>query len=167
MPESAREKLMQLTLCLPVRLNEKQILLGMKKRGFGSGKWNGFGGKLKENESLQQAAVRELLEETGLRTSKESLEKVGEFKFGFPKKKEWDQVVHVFVLRDWQGEPQESGEMRPEWFAFSEIPYESMWKDDEIWLPKVLEGKKLRAEFRFSEDNETIEEWKIKELDEF
>ena len=25
-----------------------QILLGLKKRGFGQGKWNGFGGKLEE-----------------------------------------------------------------------------------------------------------------------
>jgi len=25
---------------------EREILLGMKKRGFGFGKWNGFGGKV-------------------------------------------------------------------------------------------------------------------------
>lgn len=36
----------------------KQILLGMKKRGFGAGKWNGFGGKLEENESNEVGAKR-------------------------------------------------------------------------------------------------------------
>ena len=36
---------------LELILKQKKILLAMKKRGFGSGKWNGYGGKVKENES--------------------------------------------------------------------------------------------------------------------
>lgn len=152
-----------MTLCILIDYSNKKVLLGMKKRGFGKGKWNGFGGKLNGNESFRQAAVRELLEETGLRIQEEGLKKVGEFKVGFPNK-DWDQIIHVFVLRDWQGEPQESEEMKLKWFKFSEIPYESMWNIDEMWLPKVLEGKKLRAEFVFSEDNERIEKWSIEEI---
>jgi len=35
-----------------------EILLGMKKRGFGKGKWNGFGGKVEKNESIPAAAQR-------------------------------------------------------------------------------------------------------------
>ncbi len=42
-----------LTLCIPVR--EQRVLLGMKKRGFGSGKWNGFGGKVESGETLEEA----------------------------------------------------------------------------------------------------------------
>jgi 8-oxo-dGTP diphosphatase/2-hydroxy-dATP diphosphatase len=34
------------------------ILLGLKKRGFGEGKWNGFGGKIESGESVIQAAIR-------------------------------------------------------------------------------------------------------------
>lgn len=37
-----------LTLCI-VRKDSK-VLLGMKKRGFGEGCWNGFGGKVTEGE---------------------------------------------------------------------------------------------------------------------
>ena len=37
---------------------KNQILLGMKKRGFGSGKWNGFGGKVEPNETIEEAAKR-------------------------------------------------------------------------------------------------------------
>mgnify|MGYP001560708223 FL=1 len=33
-----------MTLCI-IHQHSK-ILLGMKKRGFGAGRWNGFGGKL-------------------------------------------------------------------------------------------------------------------------
>ena len=35
-----------------------QLLLGMKKRGFGAGKWNGFGGKVDPGETILQGAVR-------------------------------------------------------------------------------------------------------------
>ncbi|MDR0650832.1 MAG: NUDIX domain-containing protein [Candidatus Peribacteria bacterium] len=40
-----------------------QLLLAMKKRGFGVGKWSGPGGKVEEGESISQAAVREVEEE--------------------------------------------------------------------------------------------------------
>lgn len=43
-----------------------QILLGLKKRGFGMGKWNGFGGKVMESESITQGAIRELKEECNI-----------------------------------------------------------------------------------------------------
>eukprot|EP00056_Hartaetosiga_gracilis_P017259 m.6783 g.6783 ORF g.6783 m.6783 type:complete len:151 (-) comp5533_c0_seq1:454-906(-) len=42
--------------------DRKRILLGMKKRGFGKGKFNGFGGKLEKGETVEEAAVRELQE---------------------------------------------------------------------------------------------------------
>ncbi|HMS91425.1 MAG TPA: NUDIX domain-containing protein, partial [Candidatus Absconditabacterales bacterium] len=43
-----------------------QILLGMKKRGFGMGNRNGFGGKNHEGETIIQTALRELSEEAGI-----------------------------------------------------------------------------------------------------
>jgi len=48
------------TLCIVLKRNE--ILLGMKKRGFGKGKWNGFGGKVLRGETIEKAAKRELRE---------------------------------------------------------------------------------------------------------
>lgn len=46
-----------LTLTL-VRSGAGEILLGLKKRGFGEGKWNGFGGKVEPGETIPQAAAR-------------------------------------------------------------------------------------------------------------
>ena len=43
-----------------------KVLLGMKKRGFGVGKWNGFGGKVEAGETVVEAAAREVNEECGL-----------------------------------------------------------------------------------------------------
>ena len=58
------------TLCF-VRKDDK-ILLGMKKRGFGKGKYNGFGGKKEDNETIHDAAIRELREESGILTNVKS-----------------------------------------------------------------------------------------------
>lgn len=44
------------TLVLVVQ--PQRVLLGMKKRGFGAGLWNGFGGKVQPGESIEEAARR-------------------------------------------------------------------------------------------------------------
>jgi 8-oxo-dGTP diphosphatase / 2-hydroxy-dATP diphosphatase len=38
--------------------DNNKILLGLKKRGFGKGKWNGFGGKLEKDENIIECAKR-------------------------------------------------------------------------------------------------------------
>ena len=45
-----------LTLAFVRRPSE--ILLGFKKRGFGVGLWNGFGGKVEPGETIEAAAKR-------------------------------------------------------------------------------------------------------------
>nr|XP_053633034.1 oxidized purine nucleoside triphosphate hydrolase-like [Cherax quadricarinatus] len=35
-----------------------RLLLGYKKRGFGQGRWNAFGGKVEAGETPEEAAVR-------------------------------------------------------------------------------------------------------------
>ena len=159
------------TLCLLVKENQgsKEILLAMKKRGFGAGKWNGVGGKLdpqKGDRNVIDAAIRETEEEIGVKIKE--LEKVAVLNFYFPnvaKEKEWDQEVHVFLVKDWEGEPGETEEMAPKWFKKSEIPFKEMWADDELWLAYVLEGKKLKADFIFSTE-ETIDKHNIKFVEE-
>lgn len=56
---------------------KNQILLAMKKRGFGEGKWNGAGGKVDPGETIIQAASRELREETGINIIPEKMEARG------------------------------------------------------------------------------------------
>jgi len=145
--------MMQTTLCLLVR--EGEILLAMKKRGFGVGKWNGVGGKPdKGDKNILETAIRETEEEIGVKTN--NLEKVAVLTFYFPNKKEWDQDVHVYLAKDWNGEPTESEEMLPKWFKVNNLPFNDMWDDDKIWLPKILEGKKLKAEFTFDQEGKKI-----------
>jgi 8-oxo-dGTP diphosphatase/2-hydroxy-dATP diphosphatase len=58
-----------------------KVLLGKKKRGFGTGRWNGFGGKVEEGETIEESAKRETREEAGIDVS--DLEKVGIIEFEF------------------------------------------------------------------------------------
>mmetsp|Transcript_123408 Transcript_123408/g.394828 ORF Transcript_123408/g.394828 Transcript_123408/m.394828 type:complete len:208 (+) Transcript_123408:3-626(+) len=129
------ERVKVFTLVVVTTEDYSQVLLGMKKRGFGQGKWNGFGGKLEPGESVEAAAVRELREESGL--SARRMEKRGmvQQKFvGDPVALEF----HVFHVVDYDGELTESDEMAPKWFAVEDIPYAQMWRDDEEWYPFFL-----------------------------
>jgi 8-oxo-dGTP diphosphatase len=77
--------------------------------------------------------------------------------FVFPAKPSWNQKVYVFLARTWLGTPVERDEMRPAWFAVSQLPLERMWQDAAHWLPQVLSGQSLFKRFVFSQDNETVE----------
>ena len=143
---------------------DDKVLLGMKKRGFGVGKWNGFGGKLKEGEDIKTSMARELREEAGVNVLIEDLKEAGTLKFRFENNSDWDNYCHIFIATNWVGDPSESEEMLPRWYTITELPFDSMWVDDSHWLPLVLAGKKIEAEFLFNAEGENILNYKILEL---
>lgn len=148
------------TVSLPIR--KHQVLLGMKLRGFGEGKWNGFGGKVEPGETIEAAAQREIKEETGGMTAK-TIEKRGMITFDIEGK---DQLleVHFFQVLDWEGEPQASEEMRPQWFSINAIPFDQMWNEDKLWLPLLLAGKKFQGTCFYEADEHTIKSHTIQEV---
>ncbi len=149
-----------MTLCL-VR-EPGRVLLGMKKRGFGAGRWNGFGGKVGAGEEIVAATKRELLEEVGLTTT--AVKKVGVLDFKFAKEPGEIFQVHIFETNNVSGEPTESDEMKPQWFDLADIPFDQMWPDDRHWFPLFLSGKKFTGRFLFS-DGDVILEQELKVVD--
>lgn len=141
----------QATLCFLVDKANDSILLAMKKRGFGVGLWNGVGGKVQDNESIENAMKRETKEE--IEVDVIDYEKVGEIQFNFEDKSISGQNVHVYLARAWEGFPMETEEMKPQWFSINEIPYAQMWEDDKYWMPIILNGKFVKAKFKFSDEN--------------
>ena len=94
----------------------------------------------------------------------EHLDEIGEINFKFigdPVELE----VHVFQVisetifaeiffswtevSEWEGLEKETEEMRPQWFAESEIPFKQMWLDDELWYPHLLKNDKFKGYFLF------------------
>ena len=142
-----------------------RILLPMKKVGFGAGKYNGVGGKVETGESIVDGAVREVREEIAVSVSPGELKKVAELQFSFEPSKETVFHCHVFTCDAWSGVPSESEEMTPHWVALEDIPYKQMWVDDSYWLPLILSGKKIEAEFHFSEDGNQVLEHRISDTE--
>jgi len=141
-----------MTLCI-IHQHPK-VLLGMKKCGFGSGRWNGFGGKVLEGEEIEDAARRELSEEAGVEVG--NIEKYGVIDFEFDGNPEILEV-HIFKAGDFVGEPKESDEMRPQWFFVDEIPFKEMWPDDIYWVPLFLKGRKFKGKFKFGKGDSILE----------
>jgi 8-oxo-dGTP diphosphatase / 2-hydroxy-dATP diphosphatase len=133
-----------LTLAL-IRDGEK-LLLGRKKRGFGAGRWNGFGGKLAPGETIEQAAKREVTEECGLTV--EEMTKCAVVTFFLESRPDFLEV-HFFRVLRFSGTPRESDEMEPRWFPVANLPLKQMWADDTYWMPFFLRGECFEGEFYY------------------
>lgn len=158
---SAVKQIKLMTLAFPLRGDE--VLLGMKKNGFGAGRWNGFGGKVMAGEAIEAATRRELLEEAGIEAN--DIEKRAVHTFEFRD----DPVfleVHTFAVSNFSGIPRESEEMRPAWFKKSALPFAEMWPDDYLWLPGFLEGKTSRNWFLFK-DKDVLLDYRMESVRKF
>ena len=148
--------LRKVTLCYLID-KDGTVLIAMKKRGFGAGKWNGVGGKLAEGESVEEALIRETKEEIGVELK--SFRKTGIIRFYFSgeENNKFNQEAHVFTADSWEGEPMESEEMKPKWFSVKDIPLDGMWPDDRYWLKEALHGNYISASFLFDLDGNVKE----------
>jgi 8-oxo-dGTP diphosphatase len=153
------ETLIPTCLCLVTRETrdgERQVLLGHKKTGLGQGKIVGLGGHVEAGESAAEAAAREAEEESGIHVPLGALNRAAHITFLFPARPDWDMTVDVFTAAEFSGEPAESSEIRPEWFRRADLPFGRMWDDARQWLPRVLDGERLRATFSYAADNQTV-----------
>ena len=133
-----------------------EVLLGLKKSGFGAGKWVGLGGHVEEGEKPEAAAVREVHEESGLVVPADSLQHAASIEFRFPARPSWDQATDVFLTSAYHGEPAESDEVAPHWYGEHELPFGQMWDDARYWLPLVLAGEHVDVVITFADDCATV-----------
>jgi ADP-ribose pyrophosphatase YjhB (NUDIX family) len=132
-----------------------EILLAMKKRGFGAGRYNGVGGKIEADETIDKALIRECQEE--IEVTPAHYWKVAEHDFvQNTGEKPWRMYVHAYLCDKWEGDPVETEEMAPEWFNLRDIPYDTMWSGDNFWIPEVLAGKKISGVFSFDEQDDIL-----------
>jgi 8-oxo-dGTP diphosphatase len=129
-------------------IEPERLLLIRKKRGLGAGKINGPGGRLEPGETPEACAIREVEEE--LCITPLGVEARGELRFQFTDG--YSIHVHVFSATGYRGEPRETDEAVPLWFDLDAIPYEEMWADDVLWLPRLLGGHTVGGRFVFEGD---------------
>jgi 8-oxo-dGTP diphosphatase/2-hydroxy-dATP diphosphatase len=144
--------------------NPVEVCLAMKKRGFGQGMWNGSGGKPKEKESIEDAAIREAEEE--LRVKVIELSKRGMITF-ILREEDKHVIMYAFLATNWTDEPMESEEMKPQWFSIDSIPYDQMWKADREWLPLIFSGKKIQARYTYAREGGEVETSEIEIIEKF
>jgi 8-oxo-dGTP pyrophosphatase MutT (NUDIX family) len=141
-------------------INDKnQVLLIMKKKGFGKGNWNGPGGKVQDGELIEQAAIREVQEETGFKPIKPKC--LGFIEFIWETKPDNNQLCHIFLTNQFTGKLCESDECLPQWWDIDKIPFDQMWEDDIYWLNDALAGQSIHYRFFFHKNNQIIKHEKI------
>lgn len=148
-------------LCLLTRTGDRggrEVLLGVKKRGFGAGRVVGPGGHVEPGETPAQAVAREVKEETGLVVDAAGLRELGVVRFTFPARPEWDQAMWVFGTDAWSGELTGSDELDAQWVPADRVPLDAMWDDARYWLPPLLAGRTLRADITLAPDNAAVAE---------
>ncbi|MDX9893200.1 MAG: 8-oxo-dGTP diphosphatase [Patescibacteria group bacterium] len=142
-------------------IQNDKVLLGKKIKGLGEGKWLGIGGKVEMGETIYQTVIRETQEE--IKVTPLDFEEVAIIDFYFPLTKQftnWNFRVHYFIGHKFQGQVSPTQEIEPQWFELQKIPLNLMWPDAAYYLPRILNGEKLKGEFLYDKDIKIID-WKL------
>lgn len=137
-------------------IEHDRVLLIEKLQGHGAGKVNAPGGHIEVGETPEECALRELFEEVGLVALQ--ADQRGELKF-HDTAKDFDMLGYVFLTSTYSGHLTASNEANPFWIEIKDIPYERMWEDDVIWLPRMLKGDYIKGEFVFTDDS--LARWRL------
>lgn len=158
MKPAAAPRAVPVVLCFLMRETPtgQEVLLGLKQTGFGVGRIVTLGGHVEPGESPEEAAVREVFEESGVTVAAADLEPAGTIEFMFPSRPEWDMSTVVYRSWHWVGEPAPSSEILPAWYPVDAVPYAQMWEDSAYWMPKVLAGDYFAAAVTLAPDNECV-----------
>ena len=140
-----------------------RILLVRHKTGEMSGYYTGLLGEISENETPQEAAIRIAQDMCGISVQEAELRAVFEFTFDDSDA----ETEYEYYTTLYNGRPQETAHIKPEWFEIEKIPYLLMPGDDAVWYPPFLQGKLQRGKFHLARDYKTLLHYEVNEVDAF
>jgi 8-oxo-dGTP diphosphatase len=150
--------MLRATLCHII--NGDRLLLKEATRGISKGRWNGPGGKFEKGETPERCAIRETLEETGIRMRSPVFH--GRLRFFMDGKRELSILVYLFSAKRFSGRIRSTEEGAVKWFRIRELPLDRMWDDDVYWVPLMLKGLRFDAHIYYDKNNKKVTEYKIK-----
>jgi 8-oxo-dGTP pyrophosphatase MutT (NUDIX family) len=121
-----------------------KVLLGIKAAKIGKGKRLPYGGGIEAHETPEQAAAREVLEETDgqIIIREKNLRKIAIGDITTTKSDGTDFVcrIHFFTATVWTGEFMTTKDIiDPQWYDVLHLPIEELMLADKLWLPVALE----------------------------
>ncbi len=125
------------SLCY-IEKNESYLMLHRtkKKNDVNEGKWLGVGGKFEKDESPEECAKREILEETGLIPKSLSFRGIVTFVNDVCD----TEYMHLFTCSDYLGEIKECDEGELLFVPKNEILSLNIWEGDKIFLRLLNEN---------------------------
>ena len=128
------EETIKTVLCYLKKDNCYLLLYRNKKQNdLNEGKWMGVGGHLENGETIDQAAIREVFEETGLHVH--SLKCAAEILFI---NDDYQEIMYLYEITDFSGEQIECNEGELKWVPIKDIYNYPMWEGDKEFLPLLI-----------------------------
>lgn len=146
-------------------VKDRKIYLARKKRGFGEGYLNGYGGKMDplRDLSIDHTAVREAEEEGGVRIHPSKL--VKKAVIDFFEEGEHLFECHIWFAYEWEGEPSETEEMeKAVAHPLEDPPFEEMWHSDRTWMPIICSGNEIKGRSFYRKGMEVQERFEYESL---
>ena len=100
--------------------------------------WEFPGGKLENNESFQNAIIRELKEELGIRVNKKNLINVDVITHAY--KKNEITILSIFFLKKWSGTIDAREGQKIEWLNIAQIKKLNFLEGSKVILSKLSSG---------------------------
>ncbi len=113
------------------------LLRNKKEHDINRNKWIAVGGRKEADETIEQCAVREVWEETGLTCSK--LDYKGKVLFLYDHTE--PEEITVYSCEEYTGEVHECDEGTLKWIPQNEILDLELWEGDRIFLKKMLSAE--------------------------
>lgn len=134
----------------------RQVLLGLKRTGFGAGRVVALGGKIDGRETAREAAVREVEEESGIALVPTEVHAAGTITWRFPAQPAWNMAASLFTAEAGRAVAVSCEEIEPRWYGVGAIPWQDMWQDAPHWVPTVLAGRPVHARFVIAADRKSV-----------
>ena len=112
------------------------LLRNKKKNDINHGKWIAVGGKQEAGETVEECAIRETEEETGLILDSLQLRGIVWFEYD----EEESELIYVYTSQSFHGELKECSEGTLAWIDQSGLMNLQLWEGDRIFMEKLIRG---------------------------